>query len=87
MALVIFGGSAPLVLSNEEYQKRFGQPNPNAALLEEFQKNGVQLIVCGQSMMKQKLVPEMIYPGVRMAASRFTATTDLIQKGYQVIVL
>ncbi|MDF2156750.1 DsrE family protein [Algoriphagus sp. CAU 1675] len=87
LALVIFSGSTPLVLSNKEYQKRFGLPNPNAALLEEFQRNGVQVIVCGQSMMKQNLVPEMIYPGVRLAASRFTATTDLTQKGYQVIVL
>lgn len=87
LAVVIFSGSTPMVLSNPAYSKRFEQVNPNSALLDELQRNGIQVIVCGQSMMKQNLLPEDIYPGVRMAISRFTATTDLIQKGYQVIVL
>lgn len=87
LAVVVYGGSTPLVLSNQEYTKRFEKENPNSALLEEMKKAGIQIIVCGQSMMKQKLLPENIYPGVKMAVSRFTATTDLMQKGYQVIVL
>lgn len=87
LVLVVYSGSTPVFLSNEEYLKRFERANPNAKLLEEFQKNGVELIVCGQSMMKQKLVPEMIFPGVKMAVSRFTATTNLMVNGYQVVVL
>ena len=87
LASVVFSGSTPMVLSNQAYSKRFEQANPNAALLDELQRNGIQVIVCGQSMMKQNLLPEDIYPGVRMAVSRFTATTDFIQKGYKVIVL
>ncbi|MFN3997386.1 DsrE family protein [Algoriphagus sp.] len=87
LAVVVYSGSAPTVLSNQTYSKRFNLENPNAELLDELQRNGIQVIVCGQSMMKQNLLPEDIYPGVRMAVSRFTATTDLIQKGYQVIVL
>ncbi|WP_296704100.1 DsrE family protein, partial [Algoriphagus sp.] len=54
---VVFSGSTPIVLSNDEYKKRFNVDNPNAELLEEFKKNGIRFIVCGQSMMKQKLVP------------------------------
>ena len=87
LAVVVFSGSTPMVLSNQTHKKRFDQLNPNAGLLDELQRNGIQVIVCGQSMMKQNLLPEDIYPGVRMAVSRFTATTDLIQKGYKVIVL
>lgn len=87
LAIVVYSGSTPMVLSNQTHSKRFEQVNPNAKLLDEFQKNGIQIIVCGQSMMKQNLLPEDIYPGIRMAVSRFTATTDFIQKGYQVIVL
>jgi len=87
LAVVVFSGSTPMVLSNQTHNKRFDQANPNAGLLDELQRNGIQVIVCGQSMMKQNLLPEDIYPGVRMAVSRFTATTDLIQKGYKVIVL
>jgi len=82
LVFVVFSGSTPIALNNEEYKKRFGVENPNAELLEEFKKNGIRIIVCGQSMMKQRLDPTMIYPGVEMAVSRFTATTDLMNKGY-----
>ncbi|MBN3581353.1 DsrE family protein [Algoriphagus aestuarii] len=82
LVFVVYAGSTPIALSNEEYYKRFEVANPNAGLLEELKRNGIRVIVCGQSMMKQDLTPEMIYPGVEMAVSRFTATTDLMNKGY-----
>lgn len=82
LVFVVYSGSTPIVLSNEEYLKRFEVDNPNAGLLEELKKNGIRVIVCGQSMMKQNLTPAMIYPTVEMAVSRFTATTDLMNKGY-----
>lgn len=87
LAIVIYAGSTPMVMANPMYSKRFDQVNPNDALLDELLRNGIQVIVCGQSMMKQDLLPEDIYPGVRLAVSRFTATTNLIGKGYQVIIL
>lgn len=87
LAFVVYSGSTPMVLSNEEYKKRTGMENPNSELLDEFLKHGVRVIVCGQSMMKQGLTPEMIYPGVEMAVSRFTATTDLMNKGYLLFTL
>jgi len=87
LAIVIYASSTPIVMANPTYLKLFGQENPNGALLDEFLKNGIQIIICGQSMVKQDLLPEDIYPGVRMALSRFTATTDYIEKGYQLITL
>ena len=87
LAIVVYASSTPIVMADPTYLKQFGQVNPNGALLDEFLRNGIQIIVCGQSMMKQDLLPEDIYPGVRMAMSRFTATTDLIEKGYQLIIL
>ena len=94
LAIVIYAGATSMVLGNPSYVKRFDKENPNSTLanpngelLEELFRNGIQVIVCGQSMMKQDLLPEDIYPGVRMAVSRFTATTDLVEKGYQVFVL
>jgi intracellular sulfur oxidation DsrE/DsrF family protein len=82
LVFVIYAGQTPVVLSNSEYEKRFHTANPNAKLLDELKSAGIRVIVCGQSMMKQNLVPEMLYPGVEMAVSRFTATTDLMLKGY-----
>lgn len=88
LAIVVFASSTPMVMANPTYSKRFEQVNnPNGALLDELFRNDIQVIVCGQSMMKQDLLPEDIYPGVRLAVSRFTATTDLIGKGYQLLIL
>ena len=87
VAIVVFSGATPISLSNEEYQKRFDVSNPNAELLEEMKRNGIRLIVCGQSMVYQEVKPDMIYPGIEMAVSRFTATSDLMKKGYQLFVL
>lgn len=87
MIFVVYAGATPIILTNEEYQKRFEVANPNAGLLDELKRNGIRVIVCGQSMMKQDLLPTMIYPGVEMAISRFTATTDLMNKGYLLFAL
>lgn len=86
-ALVIFSGATPTVLTNEEFQKRFEMDNPNLAVLDELKRVGVRVIVCGQSMMKQDLQPNMIHPGVELYLSRITATTDLINKGYKAFAL
>lgn len=94
MGVVIYASSTPMVMSDSAYRKRFNKNNndsarvnPNGPLLEELHRNGIQVIICGQSMMKQDLLPGDIYPGVRLAVSRFTATTDFLVKGYQLIVL
>ncbi|RAI94758.1 DsrE family protein [Algoriphagus yeomjeoni] len=87
MVFVVFAGSTPITMSNEEYKKRFEVANPNSGLLDELERVGIRVIVCGQSMMKQNLVPEMIHPTVEMAVSRFTATTDLMNKGYLLFAL
>lgn len=87
LVFVVYAGSTPITLSNEEYKKRFEVDNPNSELLEELERVGIRVIVCGQSMMKQNLVPEMIHSTVEMAVSRFTATTDLMNKGYLLFAL
>lgn len=94
LAIVIYAGSTPMVMAHPTYRKEFDKENPNSvmmnpnsALIDEFLRNGIQVIICGQSMMKQELRPEDVYPGVRIAMSRITATTDLLAKGYKVFIL
>ncbi|MCA6074894.1 DsrE family protein [Fulvivirga sedimenti] len=87
LAIVVYSSSTAIAMADATYSQRFDQTNPNAALLEELIRNGIQVIVCGQSMMKQNLLPGDIYPGIKMAVSRFTATTDLMGKGYKLFVL
>ena len=43
---------------------------------------GVKVIVCGQSIIKQNLLPEHIHKVISLAVSRINATSDLLNKGY-----
>ena len=84
MAIVIFSGATPAILSNAEYKKRFGFDNPNIEVLDRLMAAGVDVIVCGQSMVKQNITPDLVHKGIRHAFSRITATSDLLNKGYHI---
>ncbi len=84
LAVVIFSGATPTILNNEAYKERFGVDNPNIELLDRMVEAGVEVIVCGQSMVKQDISPEMVHPGVQQAFSRITATSTLINAGYSI---
>ncbi len=82
MAIVIFSGATPTILSNAEYKERFGVDNPNIELLDKLVSAGVQVIVCGQSMVKQRISPDQVHKGIKLAFSRITATSSLMNQGY-----
>ena len=82
MAVVLFSGSAYTILNNEEYNKRFGMDNPNLELFQRLQEAGVDVFVCGQSMMKQDMLPENIAEGIKIGSSRITISSELRTRGY-----
>ncbi len=82
MSVVLYSGSAYTALTHEEYNERFGNDNPNLELLERFQEAGVDVIICGQSMMKQNMRPEDIAEGIKIGSSRITISSELMTKGY-----
>lgn len=84
MVIVISSGATPLVIDSEEYKKRFNVPNPNAEVLDKLLAAGVKIVVCGQSMVKQDIVPDQVHKGITLATSRITATSDLLNKGYHI---
>lgn len=84
MAIVIFSGATPTILSNAEHKKRFGFDNPNIEVLDKLMAAGVDVIVCGQSMVKQNITPDLVHKGITQAFSRITATSDLLNKGYHI---
>jgi len=84
LAVVIFSGATPTILSNEAYKARFGVDNPNIELLDRMMQAGIEVIVCGQSMVKQEISPEQVHKGVIQAFSRITATSTLLNEGYSI---
>ncbi|MFC3879791.1 DsrE family protein [Algoriphagus namhaensis] len=82
MSIVLFSGSVFTTLNNAEFQKRFGTDNPNLELIQKFQDAGVDVFVCGQSMMKQDIMPEMLIEGLKIGSSRITVASEHLTNGF-----
>ncbi|WP_416438088.1 DsrE family protein [Phnomibacter sp. MR] len=81
--VIIFHNAGSYCLQkNEAYQRKYGRPNPNLQILEELTKAGVSFMVCGQSTVKRKLLPEELLPQVKIATSYMTAFVTHQLKGY-----
>ena len=84
LAVVIHGGAVRDLLTNAEYRERTGENNPNAALIDELAKAGVQILVCGQSAAGGGYTKEMFLEPVDVALSAMTAFAVLQERGYHV---
>lgn len=82
MSIVLFSGSVFTTLNNAEFQTRFGTDNPNLELIQKFQEAGVDVFVCGQSMMKQDIKPEMLIEGLKIGSSRITVASEHLTNGF-----
>jgi intracellular sulfur oxidation DsrE/DsrF family protein len=82
IAAVIHGGLVHAILTEEDYQKKYGQSNPNLAALKALEEVGVKFYVCGQSMGFNNLKTLNITPMVKMAISAKTTFITLDQMGY-----
>jgi intracellular sulfur oxidation DsrE/DsrF family protein len=56
--------------------------NPNFALLKALTDAGVQVIVCGQSLVRQKIAREQLPPFVKVSTSATIARAVLHAQGY-----
>ena len=82
MAVVIHAAATNTVINNEAYQKKYETDNPYLDLYKELADAGVELIVCGQSLMLYKNDANDIVPQVKIATSALTAVSTYQLKGY-----
>ena len=85
LAVVIHGKATPALLADASYQKQFDKPNPNAALIAELDKAGVQIALCGQAMMHAGYTMTDVRDDVHVELSALTTLADLQSAGYQLI--
>jgi len=82
-ALVVFHSASLLsILRDEYYLSKYGNNNPNKELLTQLIKNGIDLVVCGQSIMLRELSPGDILPGIQFALSAKTTLSKYQNDGY-----
>ena len=81
---VIFHGDATLaVLNDDAYSVKFNtKGNPNLELLHQLHEQGVELFVCGQTLISKDAKPEEVAVFVDTAVSALTVVVSLQADGY-----
>jgi len=84
-ALIVHGPASKDLLGNKGYEKRYQEPNPNTALLNQLGEAGVEIYLCSQSAAFMKIAAAELNPAVTMALSAMTAHVRLQSEGYTLI--
>ena len=84
-ALIVHGPATKDLLTDEAYQARYEETNPNTAMLQELQQAGVRIYLCSQSAAYKKFAWDEFNPAVTIALSAMTAHVRLQQEGYTLI--
>jgi intracellular sulfur oxidation DsrE/DsrF family protein len=84
LALVVHGKASFDLLDNPTYQKLHKQDNPNISLLKSLMKNGVRVILCGQTGAAYDIALSQLVEGSEVELSAMTAHALLQQDGYSV---
>lgn len=83
IAVVIHGDTTLAILNSDAYSERFGiDGNPNLDCLHELHEAGVELFVCGQSLVNKGGKQEEVVVFVDVAVSAATAVVNLQADGY-----
>jgi intracellular sulfur oxidation DsrE/DsrF family protein len=80
--VVIHGGAIFTLLQDKNYQERFETENPNLKVFESLKEAGVDIYVCGQSLIARNLKTADLWPGVAIAHSALTTITTYVPQGY-----
>lgn len=80
--VIIHGGAIFTLLNDENYKKKFEVDNPNLKVFEALKASGVDIMVCGQSLLARNLKTTDLWPGVRVAHSALTTITTYVPQGY-----
>ena len=86
LAVAIHYTATPIVLNNVGYQKKYGVDNPNLELISQLKDAGVEIYICGQSLVARKYAFEDVNTDVTIALSMLTVVTEKMGKGYSLLV-
>lgn len=88
IAIVLHGDATLCVLNDDVYSQRFGtEGNPNLELLHELHEAGVEINVCGQSLISKGGKPEEVVVFTDVAVSALTSLVNLQTDGYAYVPL
>lgn len=86
--LVVHGDATLCVLAKNPYMQRFKtNNNPNLDCLEKLRQAGVEVYVCGQSLIAKGAAPADVSEHARVAVSALTSLVNLQADGYSYVPL
>ena len=85
LAVITHSGATYSVLNDESYEAKFGVSNPNLEIIERLKSYGVQIMVCGQALIKRGFQPDNLNEHVDLALSAITTLTDYQKNGFSVL--
>lgn len=86
VAVIIHGGATDVILDNDAYQKRYELDNPNIPLIKALKESGVEIYVCGQSLLSRQYGRDEVNTEVKVALSMLTTFTTYMHNGYVPLV-
>jgi intracellular sulfur oxidation DsrE/DsrF family protein len=82
-ALIFHGDATLAVLNDDAYSAKFKtNGNPNLDLLHQLHEQGVELFVCGQTLISKDAKPEEVAVFIDTAVSALTVVVNLQADGY-----
>lgn len=88
IAVVFHGDATLIVLNDDAYSAKFKtEGNPNLKLMQQLHEAGVELYVCGQTLISKGSRPEEVAVFVDTAVSALTAVVNLQADGYSYVPL
>ncbi len=85
VALVLHGAASRAALQNAPYRERFGEDNPDLALLTALDEAGVEIYLCGQTAAHRGLAKAELAEPVKLALSAMTVLVTLQNEGWALI--
>jgi intracellular sulfur oxidation DsrE/DsrF family protein len=82
IAVVIYHTASWIALDDTAFHKKFEKNNPNTKIIAEMSDAGIDLFICGQSLMAAKIDSNHINPKVKIVLSRLTKMSTLEMQGY-----
>jgi len=84
--VVVFHGAAiDGILDDAHYRAKFGVPNPNLPVLEQFRKSGAELFVCGQNLAFAHIDPATLAKSVTVASDALIVLMTYENRGYALL--
>ncbi|WP_395738725.1 DsrE family protein [Prosthecobacter sp.] len=84
---LVYHGTGIAAVVNDAARKRLGvdAPNPNADILAELIRCGVQIELCENTMQQKGVKPAELMPGVKLVVGAFPRLVDLQLQGFAYI--